>query len=146
MQLEHANITVSSIDETIRFLSTVFPGAEVRGSGQMYWNEDRTEARGRWAHFGIDSHYVALQQNFQPSGREDVTYRNDGINHLGFVVSELDEIIRRANAAGYELSPASAMDAHPHRRRAYFFDGNNIEWELVEYLSDEASERNDYQL
>ena len=60
MQLEHANITVSSIDETIRFLSTVFPDAEVRGSGQMYWNEDRTEARGRWAHFGNDKNISTL--------------------------------------------------------------------------------------
>lgn len=112
----------------------------------MYWNADKTEAKGRWVHFGTDEHYVALQQNSKPSGREDVTYRNDGINHLGFVVTGLDDIILRAEEAGYELSPVSAMDDHPHRRRAYFFDANGVEWELVEYLSDEVSERNDYKL
>lgn len=146
MQLEHANVTVQSIDETVRFLSLVFPEAGIRGGGNMYWNADKSEARGRWVHFGTDEYYVALQENVTPSGRSDTTYLNDGINHLGFVVSHLDGIVSRARDAGFNLSPASAMDDHPHRRRAYFFDANGIEWELVEYLSDELSERNDYKL
>ncbi len=146
MQLEHANITVESIDETVRFLSAVFPDASVRGGGHMYWNEETQEARGKWAHFGTSEHYIALQQNAEPSGRSDVTYRNDGINHLGFVVENLDAIMSRVTEAGYKLSPVSALNDHPHRRRAYYFDDNGIEWELVEYLSDVESERNDYQL
>ena len=150
MQLEHANITVNDIDETLRFLSVVFPESSVRGSGALNsaedTQEDTQEAKGRWVHFGTDEHYIALQQNARPEGRRDTTYRNDGINHIGFVVTGLDEIVSRANDAGYELSPVSAMKGHPHRRRAYFFDGNGIEWELVEYLSDDSSERNDYKL
>ena len=68
------------------------------------------------------------------------------LEHANITVNDIDEIVSRANDAGYELSPVSAMKGHPHRRRAYFFDGNGIEWELVEYLSDDSSERNDYKL
>jgi hypothetical protein len=36
-----------------------------------------------------------------------------------------------------------ALD-HPHRLRAYFYDEDGIEWEFIEYLSNNPSERNDY--
>ena len=62
------------------------------------------------------------------------------------MVDDLDGIVTRLSAAGYELSPMSVMTGHPHRRRAYFFDNNGVEWELVEYLSETIEERNDYAL
>ena len=142
MKLEHANITVRSVDEAVRFLKIVFPDCDIRGGGDIYGDP----ARGRWLHFGNDQFYMALQQNGKHSGRQDTTYHHDGINHLGFVVTELDDIISRLKVAGYELSPESAMKDHPHRRRAYFFDGNDVEWELVEYTSEKLTEMNDYKL
>lgn len=142
MKIEHSNITVRSIDETVRFLKVAFPEAEIRGGGAIHGDP----ALGRWVHFGIEDSYVALQENGQHSGRSDITYQNDGINHLGFVVDGLDELIQKMNKEGYPLTPASALDDHPHRRRAYFFDGNGIEWEFVEYLSENRCERNDYEL
>ena len=142
MFLEHANLTVRSIEEATRFLKIVFPDSGVRGGGDLHGDPDQ----GRWLHFGSDQCYVALQENSEHSGTRETTYQHDGINHLGFAVKDLPGIVARLEAAGYELSPASAMDAHPHRRRAYFFDGNNVEWELVEYLSGNVEERNDYKL
>jgi catechol 2,3-dioxygenase-like lactoylglutathione lyase family enzyme len=142
MKLEHANMTVRSVDEAVRFLRIAFPDCDIRGGGDIHGDP----ARGRWMHFGNDRFYVALQQNGEHSGRGDTTYQHDGINHLGFVVTGLDEIIARLKTAGYEMTPASAMKEHPHRRRAYFFDGNDVEWELVEYTSEEVAERNDYKL
>ena len=142
MRIEHSNITVRSIDETIRFLAVAFPEAEVRGEGPMHGDP----ALGRWLHFGLPDSYIALQENAVHSDRADVTYRNDGINHLGFVVEGLDELIRKLAEEGFELTPASALEDHPHRRRAYFFDGNGVEWEFVEYLSEKPQERNDYTL
>ena len=45
-RLEHANINVRSIDETIRFLTAAFPEFRVRGRG---------EVEGRpWVHVGTD--------------------------------------------------------------------------------------------
>lgn len=140
MRLEHANITVKSVDEATRFLGKAFPGARVRGEGPIHGNE----GRGRWVHFGTDDHYIALQENSNHSAPRDVTYTNDGINHIGFVVEELDLLMARLEEAGYSLSPDSAMSGHPFRRRAYYFDANGIEWEFVEYLSDDPAERNDY--
>jgi catechol 2,3-dioxygenase-like lactoylglutathione lyase family enzyme len=140
MILEHANITVESVKESIKFLEAAFPESTIRGEGHLHGDA----SLGRWVHFGTDTFYVALQENATNSPRSDVTYEHDGINHIGFVVEELDALLSRMRDRGYELSPASAMEDHPHRRRAYLFDGNGVEWEFVEYLSDERSERNDY--
>ena len=138
--IEHANITVTSIDEATKFLATAFPEFRVRGGGYLQGGPES----GDWVHFGNDESYLALQQNRQPSPRSDTTYTNDGINHLGFVVDDMPALVQRMGSAGYQSTPTSIMDGHPHRRRAYFFDGNGFEWEFVEYLSEKADERNDY--
>ena len=142
MNLEHANMTVRSLEEALRFLKIAFPDGDIRGGGNIHGDP----AMGRWLHFGNDQCYVALQQNDGHHGRQDTTYFHDGINHLGFVVTDLDGIVARLREAEYELASDSAMDEHPHRRRAYFLDGNDVEWELVEYLSAKPGERNDYKL
>ena len=118
--IEHANITVTSIDEATKFLGTAFPDFRVRGEGYLHGGSES----GDWVHFGNDDTYLALQQNRQPIPRSDKTYTNDGINHLGFVIDEMQGLIERMDSAGYKPTPASVIDGHPHRRRAYFFDGN----------------------
>ena len=59
MKMEHANITVQSIDEAFRFLQVAFPAATVRGAGAMFDDEKL----GRWVHFGTEDNYLALQEN-----------------------------------------------------------------------------------
>ena len=140
MKLEHANITVPSTQEAQRFLGTAFPDFRVRGEG--FLNAD--ESAGTWVHFGDDENYIALQENGHHSARSDVTYTNDGINHLGFVIEDMEALLRRMGGAGYEPTDASALEGNPHRRRAYFHDGNGFEWEFVEYLSEQPAERNSY--
>lgn len=140
MKLEHANITVRSIEEAERFLGAAFPDFRRRGGGFMHGDE----ALGDWVHFGNDETYLALQQNRSPSPADRTAYASEGVNHLGFTVNDLESLMARLSEAGYALSPASALDAHPHRRRAYYFDGNGFEWEFVEYLSDNVAERNQY--
>jgi hypothetical protein len=138
--IEHANITVGSTEEAIRFLGTAFPDFKVRGKGFLGGGE----STGTWTHFGNDETYLALQENAESSGRSDLTYTNDGINHMGFVIEEMDALVDRMADEGYHPSDASAMGGHPYRRRAYFKDENGFEWEFVEYLSDITSERNHY--
>ncbi len=138
--IEHANITVASIDEAKAFLGLAFPDFRERGRGYLQGGEEA----GEWMHFGNDETYLALQQNRQHSDRRDSTYENDGINHLGFVTDNLDELLERMEEAGYKPSDASVLDGHPFRRRAYLFDKNGFEWEFVEYLSDRPEERNEY--
>ena len=74
----------------------------------------------------------------------DTTYTNDGINHLGFRIEGMDGLVTRMAEAGYEPTPASDLDGHPHRRRVYFFDANRVEWEFIEYLWADREERNAY--
>ncbi|XOV89047.1 MAG: VOC family protein [Pseudomonadota bacterium] len=140
MKLEHANVTVGSIDEAVRFLGAAFPHFRRRGGGHLHDDPDL----GEWVHFGDDECYIALQQNVLHAGRVDIPYSNDGINHLGFVVESLDQLLLRLAELNYHPTEASVLDGHPHRRRAYIIDGNGFEWEFVEYTSKLAAERNAY--
>ena len=138
--IEHANVTVASIEEAKKFLGTAFPDFSVRGGGYLHDNAKL----GDWIHFGNEETYIALQQNRKHSEHIGTKYTNDGINHLGFVIDDVEDLIRRMRMNGYVPTPNYVIDDNPHRRRAYFFDGNGFEWEFVEYLSETATERNDY--
>ena len=50
----------------------------------------------------------------------------------------------RLAVAGMQPSDVSALDEHPYRRRVYYIDGNGLDWEFVEYLSEDLACRNDY--
>ena len=135
--LEHANITVPSIDAAIEFLQAVEPNFVVR--------RDETPAGSyRWAHVGTQTTYIALQEPHLDAG-ESVPrrpYKDQGVNHLCFVVPNRDACVERLDAAGFKRS-ISTFD-HPFRKRAYYFDRAGFEWELVEYLTDNLEERNKY--
>jgi len=46
VRLEHANLTVRDVEETIRFLQTAFPEFRVRGEGKgQVWRVVATETR-----------------------------------------------------------------------------------------------------
>ena len=140
MYLEHANITVSNIDKTIRFLQTAFPEFEVRGYGE-------TKSEGvtrKWLHLGTDETYVALEQTSADDEGSRRRYRDVGVNHIGFVVENIDEVVGKLEEAGYKQS--IGVDPHPYRKRAYYFDDDLNEYEFIEYLSDDPAKRNDYEL
>ena len=134
--IEHANLTVPSIDEATKFLGTAFPDFNVRGRGHLHGDA----SRGEWVHFGNDESYLALQQNGEPSGRSDRAYTNDGINHLGFVVEDMQDLLQRMASAGYEPTAASALEGHPYRQRAYFFDKNGFEDKRLRAIGFESAE------
>ncbi len=135
MYLEHVNITVKNIDESIKFLSAAFPEFKVRGQGE---DADKD----RWLHFGTEQYYIALQQNSVPHTSKRRRYIDVGVNHLGFVVEDLSGISNRLTAAGYKCTMQS--EPHEFRDRMYFVDNDEVEWEFVEYFSSANSERNEY--
>ena len=131
--LEHANITVRSLDEAVRFITTAFPHFKIRGQGT-------TNGR-RWSHVGTDTTYLAFSES--PMPKSDRSAHNDpGFNHLGFVVEDAEAVASALSQAGFR--PGIHVDPHPHRKRVYFHDADDNEWEFVEYLSEQAEERNDY--
>lgn len=139
--LEHANITVADLDRTVDFLTTAFPDFRVRGRGET----ETGGTRRQWLHLGTDETYIALEEVFagdHAAGGDRRPYLDVGINHVGFVVEDVETLVRRLEEAGYRQSIAA--DEHPHRKRFYFYDGDRIEYEFVEYLSDDPAERNDY--
>ena len=137
-RLEHANITVASIDEVVTFLTAAFPQFNVRGSSQS-----ETDGREkRWLHVGTHETYIALEEIIPPFETDRKAYREPGINHVGFVVDDLDALIRRLQDAGYETSDL-AEDV-PYRKRTYIFDKSGNEWEFVQYLTDDPDKANTY--
>jgi hypothetical protein len=74
------------------------------------------------------------------SSRRD--YYDLGINHVGFVVEDLAVITQRLLALGYRKNDMGVENEGRHSE--YFVDDSGIEWELVEYKSDDPSVRNDY--
>ena len=140
MYLEHANITVGNIEETVEFFKTAFPEFRVRGHGESTIDG----VTRRWLHFGTDVTYIALESVTSKDEGSRRAYKDVGINHLGFVVRNVDEITANLTAAGYKQS--IDVEPHPFRKRVYFYDKSGIEYEFTQYLSDKPIERNDYDL
>lgn len=127
-ELEHANLWVKSLDDTVRFLTTALPHWRVRGSGN---SQD-----GRWVHVGTEDTYLCLNEG------EGFRGEKGRLNHLGFVVADVDGIRQRMEQAGYR--EGFRPEAHLFRKRLYFLDSEGLEWEFVEYLSEVPEERNQY--
>ncbi|MEX1001383.1 MAG: VOC family protein [Crocinitomicaceae bacterium] len=133
MYLEHANITVNNLKEGIHFFKTAFPNFEIRGKG---------ESNGRkWVHLGTQETYIAINEAVEPLKIEK-NYSSSGINHLGFVVADVDEVADRLLAAGYERDYPKQTEEF--RIRDYFVDKDGNEYEFVQYLSENPLEKNKY--
>lgn len=138
IRLEHANVCVREIEPMILFLRTAFPDFRVRGEGT---SRDGT----RWVHLGTDDTYIALGQARTDLARRWSPYSGEpGVNHLAYEVDDVESLSARLKAGGYRESTPS--NAHPHRRRVYFYDPEGNDWEFVQYFSRNLAERNDYDL
>jgi catechol 2,3-dioxygenase-like lactoylglutathione lyase family enzyme len=134
IKLEHANLSVTDIDATTRFITTAVPEFSIRGEG--------LDSAGRpWRHVGNHHFYIALQAVPDNSGR--LPYGDTvGLNHLGWEVEDLSQLESRMRAGGFE--PNMHADAHPARRRVYFYDPDGNDWEFVEYLTGDLEVRHSY--
>jgi catechol 2,3-dioxygenase-like lactoylglutathione lyase family enzyme len=138
IRLDHANLNVRDVDETVRFLTTAFPEFRIRAEGKK-WNGDR------WLHVGTDHVYLALTQARSEATERWIPYgAKPGTNHLGFEVDDVVSLRRRLAEAGYR--DTTVPNDHPYRRRVYFADRDGNDWEFVEYLSDDPRKRHDYAL
>jgi len=138
VRLDHANLIVRDLDRMTRFLQTAFPDFRVRGGG--------TSLDGaRWVHVGTENTYIALSEATKDAREPWHPYAGKpGLNHLGFEVDDAEAVRERLAAAGYQDS--TVPNAHPARRRVYFYDDEGNDWEFVQYLTDDPKERHDYTL
>ena len=133
MHLEHLNLNVNSIENTLDFYRAAFPHWRIRDSG-----EEEVE-NSKWVHFGDDLQFLTFNQN----GGGDVTLKKDidhGFGHMGYVVTALDALVIRLKDAGFDGHHYGAQN--PYRKNMYFYDPNGLEVEFVEYSSDIPVERN----
>ncbi|MBW2291075.1 MAG: VOC family protein [Deltaproteobacteria bacterium] len=135
-RLEHANIAVRDVEEMIRFLQLAFPDFEIRGEGKTLLGR-------HWVHVGNSETYIAVNEAAQDPEPKRAPYSEiSGMNHLGYEVSDVEALRERMLAAGYQES--TVPNAHPERKRIYFYDREGKDWEFVEYKSTDPALRNDY--
>ncbi len=135
MQLEHVNLVVTDIPESLAFYQAAFPHWRVREQGEGDWNGKPR----KWLHLGDDYHYLTFNDNGAGEPR-DLRGHQPGLAHLGFLTHNLDDVIARLAAAGFEVDKEGADD--PYRRNVYFIDPSGMEVEFVEYSSDLPAQRN----
>lgn|SRR5262249_41302383 len=116
-RMDHVNISVRDLDVSAGFYAGLL-GLELKEQGDD----------GRWCILGArDRFYVCLCEvgggNFKPEGIH--------INHVGFVVDDIDETVRRLRGLG--LWPESVKIIEwPRSRSAYVRDPNGI---LIEFTN-----------
>lgn len=135
MHLEHLNLVVKDMEESLRFYQTAFPHWRVRCEGDSIWYGTPR----KWLHFGDDYQYLSLNDNGLGENR-NLESNDMGLSHFAYVTNNMDAVIKRLVNAGYPIAKQGADD--PYRKNVYFFDPNGYEVEFVEYLSDIPSERN----
>ncbi|GGG07256.1 glyoxalase [Dokdonia pacifica] len=131
--LEHANITVSNLQEAIQFFQIAFPHFKIRGGG----NDVR-----EWVHLGDDYTYVAINQATENHIKAENNYEKIGINHLAFVVPNVEDIATNLLNNGYQRDYPKQVEEF--RIRDYFADADGNQFEFVQYLSEVPEERNKY--
>lgn len=128
VRIEHVNITVPDINAAIEFIQLVAPDFRVR--------KDAVSERGyRWVHVGNNDCYIALQATYPgvTARAPHLTYQNLGVNHIGLVVDDAAVIEARLLEKGFR--PNGPMLTETHRKRIYFYDKSDFEWEMIEYTS-----------
>ena len=120
--LEHANLTVKNPDELASLFCRLFDW-KVRWAGDALDN-------GRTVHVGNDDSYLAL---YTHANLEKKYPRNHlaihNINHLGIVVSDIDEVEAKVKEEGFK--PINHADYDPGRRFYFFIEG--LEIEIIDY-------------
>src|ERR1700746_1363800 len=134
----HASLVVDDRNAMIQCRQTAFPQSKVRGEG-------KSRDGSRWVHVGTDETYIALSPAREEPEKHWIPYQGQpGVNHLAYEVDDVEALCKRMKSAGYKDS--TPPNAHPYRKRRYFYDPEGNDWEFVQYLSENPAERNDYKL
>ncbi len=137
IHLEHINLVVSDIQQSLKFYQAAFPHWTIRGGGKGQWyGKDRN-----WLHFGDDYQYIALNDDGEGKNR-DLTGHQIGLAHFAFVTTNIKALIKRLNDVGFNVDKQGADD--PFRDNVYFIDPAGYEVEFVQYKSDIPTQRNQY--
>jgi len=123
MFLEHVNITVKDPRKTADLFERLF-------DWHTRW-QGPSALGGNSIHVGDEKSYVALYADASVgddprAGRDDLV----GLNHIGIVVDDLDDVLTRVKAEGIDIFNHLAYDPG---ERFYFLTSDDIEIEVVSY-------------
>jgi catechol 2,3-dioxygenase-like lactoylglutathione lyase family enzyme len=117
--LDHVNMGVSDLDRSAAFYTALF-GLEVK--------EEGSSPGGRWCIIGAPGRFYLCLGEMRSSER----FRAQGIhiNHVGFVVDDIDETVDRIRALGLWLEGDKTFD-WPRSRSAYITDPDGYMIEIT---------------
>jgi methylmalonyl-CoA/ethylmalonyl-CoA epimerase len=97
-RIEHIGIAVSSLPDAISFYETVF-------GIKCYNIEEVPEQKVRTAFFKVGETKIELLESTDPEGPigKFIEKRGEGIHHLAFAVTGLEEKLRQAENSGVKL-------------------------------------------
>lgn len=121
LRFEHINIACKDIDASQKFYQTLFPDWYVRAEGVFNGR--------RWIHLGNRQFYLTLNDEHDQE-RVHTPYEGIGINHVGFVIQNGEDMKQLLAKEGIEYYTMTAPETN-HRIYVNDPDGNEIE--LVEY-------------
>ncbi len=129
MILEHVNLTVTDPRATADLFERLFDW-HTRWAGPSLLG-------GNTIHVGEDGSYVALYASDKGVSENPRRGRDDlvGLNHIGILVEDLDDIRQRVKAEGIEIFNDMAYDPGA---RFYFNTSDNIEVEVVSYAQPDS--------
>ncbi|QUM86007.1 MULTISPECIES: VOC family protein [unclassified Moritella] len=137
IHLEHVNLIVRDIEETLTFYRAAFPHWSVRGGDKGEWSGKPRN----WIHFGDDYQYLAFGDNGVGENR-DLAGHQVGLAHFAYVTDDITGVIKRLADAGFSIAKDGMDDEY--RQNIYFLDPNGYEVEFVQYNTDVPNLRNRY--
>lgn len=122
-KLEHVNLTVTNPNQTAEILCKLF-GWHIRWAGP-------SKLGGHTVHVGNQDDYLAVYtRDGNPTDNPSTDGFKGGLNHVGVLVDDLDEVEARVVQAGFK--PYNHASYEPGRR-FYFNDHDDIEFEVISY-------------
>lgn len=137
IHLEHVNLIVRDIEETLTFYRAAFPHWSIRGGDKGEWSGKPRN----WVHFGDDYQYLAFGDNGIGENR-DLAGHQLGLAHFAYVTDDIAGVIKRLAEAGFNIAKDGMED--DYRQNIYFLDPNGYEVEFVQYNTDVPNLRNRY--
>ena len=100
--LEHLNITVTNVENTIKFLQTAMPELKIRGGGEGIKTLE-------WVHLGTEKSYISIEDRGAREKGPHIPYKHPGLNHIGFVVANIEDLAKRMRQAELGIESLQKM-------------------------------------
>lgn len=127
VRLEHALLTVRSVERSLAFYRLLFPLWTIRWDG-------RSQGMGAWVHWGPPGGRQPGYLSLSEAGDPDAKRQPDGsitVDHVGFSHPDVAGLVERLASVG--IAPSDRTE-DARFRRVYFKDPDGHKLEFVQQL------------